>query len=89
MTDMWVQVQYYFPVQDEETAANCKRNTNLRSKVNARDVDTNKNSNWHRTRTEKKRKFQPKRLIVKFNATNVTFNSCICHYQVITCNMQR
>ena len=50
-----------------------------------------KNSNWHRTRNERKRKFQLKRLIVRFHATklNVTCNSCICHYQVITCNMQR
>ena len=43
-------------------------------------------------RTRQKReekKFQPKRLIIKFHATNVTCNLCIYHHQVQTCNMQK
>ena len=75
--------QSHFPVQDEETMANCQDHKIKRY------VDTDRNSNLQRTRQkQEEKKFQPKQSIVKFHATNVTCNSCIYHYQVLTCNMQ-
>ena len=75
-----------------EYSYNLQRMANIQDHNIKRCVDTDTNSNWQRTRQKREeKKFQPKRLIVKFHATkfNVTCNSCIYHYQVLTCNMQK
>ena len=55
---MWVRVQ------DENTAIICNWPANYQDHKIKRYVDTDRNSNWQRTRNEKKGKFKPKTINV-------------------------
>ena len=87
MTDMWVPVLLHSSRRGYTW--NLRRMPNCQDHKIKRYVDTDRNSNLQRTRQKREeKKFQLKRSVVKFHATNVTCNSGIFHHQVLTCNMQ-
>ena len=86
-TDMWVSVLVH--CSRRGCTCNLQRMANCQDHKIKRYVDTDRNSNLQRTRQKREEtKFQPRRSIVKFHATNVTCNSCIYNHQVLTYNMQ-